>query len=529
MGDFWYGLLSIIDSPINILLFFSALFTGLFFAAIPGINMVTLGAIILPFTIYLEPAQALMIYAVIYVSGTYGGAVMAILFNIPGSAENAPTAFDGYPLTQQGKAGQAIGAAVVSSAIGGIFSTILMMMAAGTLARWAIKAFGPPEMFSLIFLGLCVSSSLGAQTLAKGWLSVLLGLLVATVGTDPIGGLPRFSFGHLQLQAGIDFIPVILGFFAVSEVFIQCEKKSAGEYKQPPLHLQFPTFDQFWRLKLAIARSAVIGFFCGVLPGIGATLAAFLSYNEAVRWSKHPKRFGHGELEGVVASETANNAATGGAMIPMLALGLPGGAVTAMMISVFMIHGMEPGPLIMLNQSRMVWTVFVAMFLANFCIFFLGYVETRTVVNLLKIPLRFLAPTILLMSTIGSYALRNAVFDVWVMFAAGIVGVLLRKSGYSSAGIVLGVILGKLGESAFAKTCQMTHYNLLSFFHRPVSAILVCVGLLFFFLNIYWAIKCAKEEKSGKGGQTMACRSSFPGEGQTSVAAEPAIGENLSK
>jgi len=270
------------------LFFFAALIGGLFFAALPGINMVTLGAIILPFTIYLEPTYAIMIYGVIYVSGTYGGAVMAILFNIPGSAENAPTAFDGYPLTQQGKSGLAIGAAIVSSSLGGIFSTLVMMLAAPIVGRWAIHAFGPPEMFALIFFGLNVAASVGADTFWKGWLSVLAGLLLACVGTDPAGGLPRFNFGTYYLLAGIHFIPLILGFFAISEVFVQAEKMVTFKYKAPRVGLKFPSFKDFWGMKICIVRSWILGFFAGVLPGIGATLAAFLSYNEAKRWSKSP-------------------------------------------------------------------------------------------------------------------------------------------------------------------------------------------------------------------------------------------------
>lgn len=484
MIDFLMGLSHFITDPVGILLFFAALIAGLIFAAMPGINMLTLGAIILPFTAYLNPTHAIMIYGVIYVAGTYGGAVMAILFNIPGSAENAPTAFDGYPLTQQGKSGKAIGAAIVSSSLGGILSAIVMMLAAPSVARWAVHAFGPPEMFSLIFLGLAVAASVGAENIWKGWLSVLLGLLVATVGTDPAGGLHRFAFGTYYLLAGIHFIPLILGFFAISEVFVQGEKMVLRQYRAPKVGLEFPSFLELWRLRLTVVRSWILGFCAGVLPGIGATLAAFLSYNEAVRWSKHPERFGKGELEGVVASETANNAATGGAMIPLLALGLPGGAVTAMMMSVFMIHGMEPGPLIMIRAKDLVWVVFVAMLLANMFIFVLGYIETKTIVNLLRIPFRILAPAIMILATIGGYALRNSILDVWVIFISGIAGYFLRRSGYSIPGIILGTILGKLGEAALVKSMQIMHYDWLAFLERPVCAILLLLGLGTLLLSI---------------------------------------------
>jgi putative tricarboxylic transport membrane protein len=489
LHNFFGGILTLVQDPFSIFLFFIALFGGLFFAALPGINMVTLCAIILPFTSYLSADQAIMMYGVIYVSGTYGGAVMAILFNIPGAPENAPTAFDGYPLTQQGKAGKAIGAAVMSSALGGIFSVILLMISAPILARWAIRSFGPPEIFSLIVLGLTVAASVGAKNIWKGWLSVLFGLMITTIGTDPAAGVHRYAFGSYFLLSGINFIPIILGFFAISEVFIQGERLATGIFKMPKIGIEFPTLKEFFELKITIIRSWIIGFFAGVLPGIGATLASFLSYNEAVRWSKHPEGFGKGALEGVVASESANNSAVGGAMIPVMALGLPGGAVTAMMISVFIIHGMEPGPLIIMQSKDLVWMVFVSMFLANFCIFFLGYLETKTVVNLLKIPFRFLGPIIILLATIGCYALRNSIFDIWVMFIAGILGYFMRRTGYSMAGLILGVILGNIGEAAYVKALQMLNYTWLGFFQRPISASLLIFAFITLFFQLFKSIK----------------------------------------
>ncbi|MCH9012530.1 MAG: tripartite tricarboxylate transporter permease, partial [Proteobacteria bacterium] len=234
-----------------------------------------------------------------------------------------------------------------------------------------------------------------------------------------------------------------------------------------------PSLAEFWKLKFAVARSVGLGFFAGILPGIGATLAAFLSYNEAVRWSKTPEKFGHGELEGVVASETANNAATGAAMIPLLALGLPGGALTAMMVGVFQMHDIEPGPLVFINSSELVWVVFAAMFYANIAILVLGVLETKTVLHLLKIPFQYLAPAILLLSTVGAYAVRSLPMDVLVMFVAGLLAYLLRRTGYSVAGIILGLILGKLGEQNFALAMQLVSYDMWVFISRPIVAILL--------------------------------------------------------
>lgn len=494
MDDFILGFTTLFLDPVGLSVFFGGLIGGLLFGAIPGLSAVTLATVLLPFSVYFAPSHAIMLLAVIYVSGIYGGAVTAILFNIPGSAENAPTAFDGYAMTQKGESGRAIGAAVTCSALGGIGSCLLMMAATEPLANWAIRAFGPPEIFALIFLGLSIAATVGAETVWKGWLSVLFGLLLATIGTDPAGGLARFDFNIDYLMAGIHFVPLILGFFAVSEVFVQGHRIARGLRAPPRLGIDFPSLAEFWRLKLAVVRSMLIGFFSGILPGIGAVLASFLSYGEAVRWSRHPERFGKGEIEGVVASETANNAATGAAMIPLLALGLPGGALTAVMVGAFQIHGMEPGPLVLITSKDLVWVVFVAMFFANVGIFLLGYIETKTVVHLLRVPFSLLAPAILLIASIGAFALRGLVVDVWVMFLAGIVGYLMRRSGYSMAAVVLGVILGQLGESAFIKSMQLLDYNPLNFFTRPVSAILLVLGLA----SLAYSIHRASRVVSGR-------------------------------
>ena len=483
--NFLTGTVTLFSDPLGILIFFGGVVGGMLFGAIPGVSMLTLAAILLPFTAHLSPEHGIMLFSVIYCTGVYGGAITAILFNIPGAPENAPTAFDGYPMTQKGQAGKAVGAAVMCSALGGTVSTIIMMLATAPIADWAISAFGPPEIFALVFFGLAVASSVGAKTFWKGWLSILIGLMVAVVGLDPVGGIERYDFEMPYLLAGIHFIPTILGFFAVSEIFVQLEKKAKGSYKAPKLSVDFPSLAELIAHKWAVLRSIVIGFFCGILPGIGATLAAFMGYNEAVRWSKTPEEFGKGKLEGVISSETANNAATGAAMIPLLALGLPGGALTAMMVGVFQMHDMEPGPLVFINSADLVWVVFAAMFFANVSILFVGYLETKTIINLLRIPFQFLAPMILLLATIGAYAVRGLTIDVVVMFLAGVIGFFLRRSGYSVAGIVLGLILGKIGEQTFAQAMQMVHFEWSGLFARPITAGLLVVGFATLIGSVY--------------------------------------------
>lgn len=499
--NFVNGTVTLFSDPVGIAIFFGGVVGGMLFGAIPGVSMLTLAAILLPFTAHLSPEHGIMLFSVIYCTGVYGGAITAILFNIPGAPENAPTAFDGYPMTLKGQAGRAVGAAVMCSAIGGTVSAVIMMLATAPIADWAISAFGPPEIFALVFFGLAVAASVGAKTLWKGWLSILAGLMIAIVGLDPVGGIERYDFGMPYLLAGIHFIPTILGFFAVSEIMIQAEKKAIGSYKAPKISVDFPSFAELWAHKIAVVRSILIGFFCGILPGIGATLAAFMGYNEAVRWSKDRWEFGKGKLEGVISSETANNAATGAAMIPLLALGLPGGALTAMMVGVFQMHDMEPGPLVFLNSADLVWVVFAAMFFANLSILFIGFLETKTIINLLRIPFQFLAPMILMLATVGAYAVRGLVIDVVVMFVAGVAGFFLRRTGYSVAGIVLGLILGKIGEQTFAQAIQMLHYDWTGYLNRPIGLALLLAGFLTLAASAYKAF-FAEPEKEPENTQT---------------------------
>ena len=484
MGDFLNGTELLFLSPIGIGVFAGGLVGGLVFGAIPGLNALTLAAVLLPFTAWIPAEYAIMLYGVIYVAGVYGGAITAILFNIPGSVENAPTAFDGYPMTRRGEPSKAIGYAVTCSAVGGTLSAILMMLATEPVADFAISTFGPIEITALIFFGLTVVAGVGSRSLAKGWLSLGLGLMLGTVGGDPVAATPRYTFGTLYLTGGIGFIPLILGLFAVSEVFIQGQRMVRGTYKAPDLSVSYPSLAEFWAMKWAVARSTVIGWFSGILPGVGATLAAFLSYNEAVRWSKTPEKFGTGLPEGVVAPETANNAATGAAMIPLLALGLPGVALTAMMIGVFNLHDMEVGPLIMVEAPELVWILFASMFWASLAILVLGMVEAKGIVHLLRIPFSMLAPGILVFSTIGAYALRGNIFDVYIMFVAGVAGYFLRRSDYSVPAIVMGVILGQIGENSMSQALTILDYRFLGFFTEPVSAVFCTLGLL----TIAWGV-----------------------------------------
>ncbi|RAI02185.1 hypothetical protein DLJ53_12525 [Acuticoccus sediminis] len=485
------GLGQLLSDPNLLALFAAGVLGGCLFGAIPGVNMLTLGAVLLPFTAQMVPSHAIMLYGVIYCSGVFGGAITAILFNIPGAPENAPTAIDGYKLTLKGEASRAVGAAVLYSALGGIVSCILMIAATPLVAGFAIRAFGPPEVFALILFGLAISMTVGAASPLKGALSVGAGLLIATIGSDPADGVGRYDFGSYYLLAGIHFIPVLLGLFAVSEVLAQLIGGAALRPGTARVGLGLPRLRELWAMRATATRSAGIGLLAGVVPGIGAVLAAFLSYSAAARLDGG--RIGEGDIRGVVASETANNAATGSAMIPLLALGLPGGALTAMMLSVFQIHGIVPGPLVFATSTDLVGLLFAGMLLANVAIFGLGWLQTKTVVHILRIPFHLLAPAILVTALVGAYALRNLVLDVWVMAAAGVVGLFIRRTGYSIPGLVLGLVLGGIGESSFSKAMQMLDYQPLRLLERPLTAAFLALAAISF---LGWTVDAIRSQRA---------------------------------
>lgn len=468
---------SLLLNPQNILLILAGMVSGLFFGAIPGMSGTMLVALILPFSYYLSPLQALLLMGAIYVSSTHGGATSAILFNIPGSPENAATAFDGYPLAQKGKAAKTLGLVIVCSGLGGALADLIAIFAAPAIADIAFS-FGPPEIFALVVFGLSTVVGVSRSSTTKAVIPALFGMLLATVGAAPSTGTARFTFGWGALLGGIHFIPLLIGFFAVSEVLYRSEEIIGDKYISPSLSAEMPKFLDFISHKWNILRSTIIGLVAGALPGAGSTIASFLSYNEAVRWSKDPDSFGKGNIEGVVAPETANNAATSGAMVPLLVFGIPGGAITAVMLGVFEIHGIDPGPMLFQTQPDLVYAIFAGMLVADFLIFLVGAFEVRAVVHLLKIPYHYLGPVIFVLSIIGAFAIRNNMVDVWAALFGGILGYAMKKYEYSIPALVLGVILGPIAESSFMRAMITFNYQPLRFFTRPIAAGLLIIAFL---------------------------------------------------
>ncbi len=474
--DLYLGLMTILQ-PMNLLAVFFGVLSGIIIGALPGLTSPMGVALLIPFTYTMPKVPAICMLVALYCGGTYGGSIAAILVHAPGTPAAAATTFDGYPLAQKGQAGKALGMACVSSGLGGLFSVIVLILLAPVLADIAIK-FGPPEYFALAIFGLSMISSLGSKSVLKNLIGGTIGVLIACVGMDEISGFGRFDFGITHLMDGISFIPVMIGLFAATEVFRQSEigiKKVVVDRKISGL---LPTWQDIKNVKTTLIRSGLIGTFIGILPAEGGTVASFIGYNEAKRFSKHPEKFGTGILEGVAAPECANNSATGGAMIPTMALGIPGSGTTAVILGALLVHGMRPGPLLFLQHTDVVYSVFVGMFVANLMFLGLGLGGAKVFSQILRVPNYVLSPIILVLCIVGTYALHNNMADVWIMLICGIIGYKMREYGFAAAPIVLGVVLGELIEISLRRSLIVFENNPFVFLTRPWSAAFIILTIL---------------------------------------------------
>lgn len=475
MLDSFLNGLAVVFQPMNFLLLTSAVFIGFIGGALPGISGVILVVILLPVTYGMDPTAAFMLLTAIYGSTVFSGLITAILYRAPGTPEAVMTAFDGYPMTQQGQAGKALGIGVLSSAIGGLVGTIALIIFTPVLASFALK-FSSPEYFALAVLGLTVVASLGGR-LIYGLIGACLGLFIATIGFDPLTGTSRYTFGSLELAEGVGLIPVIVGLFAISEVM----KRALGEETHQPLKkVSIKIFDMpiLRKIGVTLSRSSLLGVVIGILPGIGASTAAMVSYSEAVRWSKTPEQFGKGAPEGIAAPEAANNAAAMGALVPLFALGIPGSGTTAIILGAFIMHGLQPGPMFMVTSSDLVYAVFAGLFIVNFMILLFSKPFIALFTRLLNIPYSALGPIIVMCCIIGTYSVRNSMFDVWLMLGFGVLGFLLEKLKFPLVSIILGLVLGPIAESELRRTLAMSRGDFMIFFERPISATLILISIL---------------------------------------------------
>lgn len=470
---------SIALTPANLLWCFIGVVAGTLVGVLPGLGPPATIALLLPLTLSLNPATSLIMMAGIYYGAKYGGSTTSILLNTPGESASVMTCLDGYALARQGRAGAALGMAAISSFVAGTVGVIGLTLLAPVIADAAIR-IGPPEYFGLMLVGLSSVVLLTGRSLAKGLAAAAFGLLLSTMGTDVVTGVSRFTFGSAELLDGIDFIVLSVGLFAVAEVLINLEQTRALSVFHAPNRLRdlLPTWQDILACRFAMLQSSIVGFLIGALPGAGSTVAAFISYGIEKRASKHPERFGHGAIEGVAAPEGANNSETGGAMVPLLTLGIPGSGTTAIMLGALIIYGLQPGPLLFRERPEVVWPIIASMYVGNVMLLVLNLPFVPLFASVLRIPYRYLYPGILLLSVIGVYAVNQSVFDLWLLAGFGVLGYFLRKLDVPAAPIALAFVLGPLAERALRQSLIMSRGSLEIFATRPLAAILVVIALL---------------------------------------------------
>jgi len=456
-----------VAQPLNLALVALGTFLGIIFGVIPGLTGTICLVFLMPVTYAMSPLQALILMGAVYCGSVFGGAISAITLNIPGTPEAICTTFDGHQMAKKGLAGKALGAAVEVSALGGFLSVAALLILGPLVAKWAAVAFSSAEFFSLILMGLFCVVAVSGKSLVKGLIALLLGILISCIGTESMTEVQRFTFGSTYLAAGLEFVPVVIGIFAISEFFVRFEEAQEvrGGYTA---RSEWVSLKELWRLRTTIGISGILGYLAGVIPGLGATLASFLAYGTARSISKRGSEFGTGALEGVVAPETANNSATGGAMLPLLTLGIPGGTQTAIMLGVLLLHGIRVGPAVFDTQPDLVGATAVSMLVANLAMLIMGFYLARFFAGILKIKWGYVITTILVFCFIGAFSLRALFFDVYTALIFGVIGYFMRKRGYPLAPFILGFILGPLLEEKFITTMMMTG-NFLVFVARPVS------------------------------------------------------------
>lgn len=481
----WIGLMNVVTDPMNLLMLFLAIVIGYIGGAIPGVSGTMLIVILIPVTYTLEPDAAFILLTGIYSITGLSGAFGSILLRTPGTPEAIFTTYDGYPMAQQGYAGRALGITILTSVIGGVFGVFCLITLTPLLANVALS-FSSPEYFALAFMGLTVVASLSGKDILKGLIGVLFGLMIATIGMDPLTGTLRNTFNSPSLTSGINLIPVITGLFALSEFIKKTTESQSLEKAIKVVKTKIFEKEIFKQIRGTIASSSLIGMFIGILPGVGATTASMLSYSETVRWSKEEEKetFGKGNPKGIAASEAANNSAAMGTLVPLLSLGIPGGATAAILIGAFVLHGMQPGPMLFKTDPVLMYTIFASLLVSNILMLFISTPFIKLFEKIIKIPYSVLGPLIVVLCVIGTYTVRNSFFDIIIMVIFGIIGYLLERFKFPLATIILGIVLGPIAESQFRRSVQMADGDYSIFFTRPISVTLIVISLLMLFFPL---------------------------------------------
>lgn len=467
-------------TPANLLWCFVGVFLGTIVGILPGLGTPATIAILLPLTFQMSPTTGLIMMAGIYYGSKYGGSTTSILMNLPGETASVVTCLDGYQMARQGRAGPALGIAAIASFVAGTVGILGLMFVAPPLAAFALR-FGPPEYFALMVLGLTMVTFLTGRSMLKGLIAALLGLWLAGVGTDTFTSDPRFTFGRMELLDGIDFIIVSIGIFAVGEVLVNMEQNVKRDLFHVPKELKnlLPSLRDIKACRFAFLNGSIVGFFIGIIPGAGASIASFLSYAIEKAVSRHPETFGSGAVEGVAAPEGANNSETGGALVPLLTLGIPGSNSTAMLLAALTLWGMKPGPLLIPEHPEIFWGLVASMYVGNVFLVILNLPLIPLFAQLLRVPYYVLYPIILGISFIGVYVINNSVFDLWMLAFFGLVGYALRKLDFPAAPLILALVLGIRAEESFRQSLSMSQGSLSIFASRDLSLImLVLAGVL---------------------------------------------------
>ncbi len=471
----------------NLLWAFIGCMIGTLIGVLPGIGPSSGIAILLPLTTVLPPTSAIIMMAAIYYGAMYGGSTTAIVVNIPGEASSVPTALDGYEMAKQGRAGPALGIAAISSFVAGTLGLVGLTFFAPVLANFAL-AFGPPEYFALMFMGLSLVISLSGRALLKGVISMALGLLAALIGQNPLTGAARLTFGSIDLMAGVNFISVIVGLFAISEVMINVEQ-AVTAINMTEVHDWMPTWADIKQCIGAMLRSTGVGFFLGLLPGCAPSVTTFVAYDLEKRVSKHPERFGHGAIEGVAAPEGANNATSSAGFVPLFSFGLPTAPSMAVLLGGLMMYGLQPGPMLFKQNPQFVWAVIASMYIGNVMLLVLNLPLVGMWARIAIIPFPILGPLIVLCSVVGTYSIRFLMFDVWVMFIFGILGYFMRRLGYPIAPMVLASVLAQMLETSLQQTLLISQGSPSIFFTRPISAVFMGLAILSIVRGVWLQIK----------------------------------------
>ena len=489
---------TIFSNPSSLLYIVIGVTAGIVVGCLPGLTATMGVALLVPLTFSLSPVQGLLLLMGIFTGGIYGGSISGILIRTPGTPAAAATLLDGYPLSQKGEAGKAIGIATIASFIGGSIGALIMAFLAPQIAKFGLR-FGPPEFFALAIFGLTMIISISGSSLLRGAISALFGLIITTVGLDPLSGVPRFAFGNDNLLGGITFIPALIGLFGFAQVFRNIEKMEIVPQVKSKVGRILPSLREVRSLVPTMLKSGGMGTLTGSVPGLGADVAAFIAYGEAKRTAKKPETFGKGALEGVAAPEAANNGATGGAMIPMLTLGVPGDAVTAVLLGALTIHGFQPGPLLFKNHLEIVYPIFAGMILCQIVLLIVGLSGARLFAKLINIDIKILTPVIFLLCIVGSYSMRFSFFDVGLALSIGVLAYFMGKAKFPVSPILLALILGPMAEQNMRRSLMLSQDDPTIFITRPISAIFLVMAVLMAFSS-YRKFKQLREiEKQVEG------------------------------